>query len=102
MITNIDYLGNGQINYSEFLAATIQSKLQIKEEHLWTVFKKFDTDDTGFISEDNLETVMRNAGKQLSRDAIHDMIKEVDFKNDGQISFEEFKIMMLPTEASIM
>jgi calcium-dependent protein kinase len=50
IIQNIDYLGNGEINYSEFLAATFQSKFKITEEHLWTVFKRFDTDNSGFIT----------------------------------------------------
>jgi Ca2+-binding EF-hand superfamily protein len=40
---------------------------------------------------------MAKAGKNLTPEAIREMIKEVDFKNDNQISFEEFKVMMLPT-----
>jgi calcium-dependent protein kinase len=102
MISNIDYLGNGEINYSEFLAATVHSKLLINEEHLWTVFNKFDTDNTGFISDQNLVEVMEKVGKTVTLAEVREMIKEVDFKNDGRISFEEFKAMMLPTEAQIL
>ena len=54
MIKEIDYFGNGKINYSEFLAATISMKSTLTDEKLWTLFKTFDTDDTDFISFDNL------------------------------------------------
>jgi calcium-dependent protein kinase len=36
-----------EIHYSDFLAATISSKLYITDQHLWEVFKHFDIDDTG-------------------------------------------------------
>jgi calcium-dependent protein kinase len=99
MIENIDYLGNGEINYSEFLAATVHSKLQISEEHMWTVFNKFDTDNTGYISDKNLVEVMEKIGKPMTIEEVREMIDEVDYKNDGRVSFEEFKAMMLPSEA---
>jgi calcium-dependent protein kinase len=54
MIKTCDIQGNGQINYTEFLAATVKSKIEITEEHLWSVFKKFDEDETQTISEANL------------------------------------------------
>jgi Ca2+-binding EF-hand superfamily protein len=31
IIANIDFLGNGKINYSEFIAATLQTKHKITE-----------------------------------------------------------------------
>ena len=59
----------------------------------WSIFKKFDVDDTNFISKENL----MNAFKRLGRTditiaevtaiiSIHDIIT-----NDGMINFEEFK-----------
>ena len=50
IIQNIDYRGNGEINYTEFLSATLASKIEINEHHLWAIFKKFDSDNTGSIS----------------------------------------------------
>jgi Ca2+-binding EF-hand superfamily protein len=57
-IQNADYMGNGQINYSEFLTATINARVKVREDDLWSVFTLFDYDNTGFISEENLITVM--------------------------------------------
>ena len=50
IIHNWDYLGNGKINYSEFLAATITMKDVLTEDHITHLFMHFDTDNTGFIS----------------------------------------------------
>ena len=59
IIENIDYHGDGQISYSEFLVATVKSKKLLTEETLWNAFKRFDTDNSGTITADNLAQVMR-------------------------------------------
>ena len=50
IIANVDYAGNGKINYSEFLAATIELKSVLTYDKLWALFKYFDTDDSGIIT----------------------------------------------------
>ncbi len=55
IITNIDYAGNGLINYSEFLAATISIKSVLTYDKLWALFKHFDTDETGVITPENIK-----------------------------------------------
>ena len=50
IIREIDYVGNGKINYTEFLSATLSVEESLTEEMLWRLFKKFDVDDTEFIS----------------------------------------------------
>ena len=54
IISEIDYAGNGLINYSEFLAATVSTKEFLTEAKLWALFKQFDTDDTNFITRENI------------------------------------------------
>jgi Ca2+-binding EF-hand superfamily protein len=53
-IQNVDYMGNGKINYSEFLTATITARVRVREDDLWSVFTLFDFDNTGYISDENL------------------------------------------------
>ncbi len=50
IITEVDYHGNNQINYTEFLAATISVKKILTKEHLMAMFKQFDADGSGFIT----------------------------------------------------
>ena len=54
MISESDYAGNGQINYSEFLSATLDVKSFLSETKLRSVFSLFDTDNSGTITEENL------------------------------------------------
>lgn len=49
-MNNVDYAGNGKINYSEFLSATIEVQRVLTEERVWAIFKYFDTDDSGEIT----------------------------------------------------
>ena len=67
IMKEVDHHGNGKINYSEFLAATISVKDFITEEKLWMIFKHFDVDDTNYISKDNIEQAMQKLGKQISK-----------------------------------
>ncbi len=51
IIKEVSFYGNGRINYTEFLAATIKVKKVLNKARIWTLFKDFDTDDSGFITE---------------------------------------------------
>ena len=55
VIKEIDYKGNGKINYSDFLAATYDVQNGMCEGKLRSVFAVFDTDHTGFITAENLK-----------------------------------------------
>ena len=66
MIKQIDTAKNGKINYSEFLAATINVQSFMTEERLWMIFKRFDVDNTDYISKQNIGDAMKKLGKQIS------------------------------------
>mmetsp|Transcript_58516 Transcript_58516/g.63185 ORF Transcript_58516/g.63185 Transcript_58516/m.63185 type:complete len:309 (-) Transcript_58516:401-1327(-) len=70
-----DLDGSGKIAYTEFLAATIgdaQTGL-ISEERLAEAFDRFDTDDSGTISVDNLAQIL---GTDMPRFEIQDIIDD--------------------------
>jgi calcium-dependent protein kinase len=58
-------MGNGKINYSEFLAATVSIKSVLTNELLWGLFKHFDTDDSDFITSENIQEAMAKVGKAI-------------------------------------
>ena len=66
IMSNVDYMGNGKINYSEVLAATVSVKSVLTGELLWALFKHFDTDDSDFITPDNIKEAMAKVGKPIS------------------------------------
>ena len=50
IVKEVDYAENGRVNYSEFIAATINTKAYLSEDRLQAIFQSFDLDNTGSIS----------------------------------------------------
>ena len=98
IINQVSFYGNGKINYSEFLAATIKVKKVLNEARLWTLFKNFDIDDTGFISESNLREAFEHYGISISNSEIEDIIRKHGKKTTDKIDFQEFKELLMEEE----
>ncbi|KAI8010977.1 Calcium-dependent protein kinase 19 [Camellia lanceoleosa] len=88
-----DVDGDGTIDYIEFITATMHRHKLERDEHLYKAFQYFDTDNSGFITMDELESAMKNYGMG-DEDTIKEIISEVDTDNDGRINYEEFCTMM--------
>lgn len=59
-------------------------------------FKKFDTNDDGFITSDELALVMKTfGGKTYSKKEIDDMIKEADVDADGKVSYKGTTVTLI-------
>ena len=55
----------------------------------------FDKDGSGIITSDEIREVLTFGGQSsLSLASVEAIIKEVDANGDGEISFEEFVLMM--------
>ena len=54
MVVEIDLTKNSKINYSEFLAATVDPKKFLTDEKCMAIFKTFDVNNTGEITDVNL------------------------------------------------
>jgi calcium-dependent protein kinase len=65
MIKESDYSGSGQINYSEFIAATIDVKKFLSDTKLRSAFNLFDTDHSGKITVDNLHAAFQKLGQDV-------------------------------------
>ncbi|KAI3800284.1 hypothetical protein L1987_28371 [Smallanthus sonchifolius] len=88
---NVD--GNGTIDYIEFITATMHRHRLERDEHLYKAFCHFDTDNSGYITMEELETAMKEYGMG-DEATIKDIISEVDTDHDGRINYEEFCNMM--------
>jgi calcium-dependent protein kinase len=94
LIKCIDHDGSGSVDLTEFIAATMGRRLYMSHEKLWNAFKRFDINDTGRITANELKEVLDQ--ENLVKDPQYwvDMVKEVDLDGDGTIDFEEFVQMM--------
>jgi calcium-dependent protein kinase len=61
-LKELDYQGNGKINYSEFLSATLDIEHYLTDTKLRTVFNVFDTDQSGYITAENIKFAFQKLG----------------------------------------
>ena len=66
IIAEIDFAGNNKINYSEFLAATIEAEKFLTDDKLMAIFNTFDVDKTGFITAKNIKDAFSKFGKKIT------------------------------------
>jgi len=74
-------------------AATEGVTVEEQEEELKEAFKVFDEDGDGFISVEELKSVLTRLGLADGGD-VKQMICNVDKNSDGRVDFSEFKHMM--------
>jgi len=96
ILDGVDADGSGVIDYTEFLAATLDRQQYMKEDVCWAAFRVFDRNGDGHISKDELKQVLSNSEVEdaLGAKAIAELMLEVDSNGDGIIDFEEFMAMM--------
>ena len=92
LFKSIDVDQNGKIDYTEFLAATIQRVNYLKNERLYEAFCMFDKDKSGNITKDELLRALK-AEKSQEKE-IEKYIKAVDKNGDGKIDYKEFLELM--------
>jgi len=81
---------NGKIDYSEFLAGTINQKTFITREKLIKAFKYLDVDGNGEIDTKDLKHVLLRSGKKiLNQDELEKTITEFA-NNKEKITLKEF------------
>jgi len=96
ILEDVDADGSGVIDYTEFLAATLDRRAYLKEDVCWAAFRLFDKNGDGNISQEELKQVLNNedvndiAGAKV----IAELMKDVDSNGDGMIDFQEFMEMM--------
>eukprot|EP00929_Paragymnodinium_shiwhaense_P022909 TRINITY_DN1448_c0_g1_i1.p1 TRINITY_DN1448_c0_g1~~TRINITY_DN1448_c0_g1_i1.p1 ORF type:complete len:609 (+),score=144.33 TRINITY_DN1448_c0_g1_i1:156-1982(+) len=83
----LDSNGDCTIHYSDFLAAMLTHRIALHTDLLLSAFKRFDRDNTGFITADNLRDLL---GDSYKGEQVEEIIKDADILQDGKISYAEF------------
>ena len=89
-----DFDGSGEIDFDEWCTSNGNKNELLNEKNLKAAFQLFDKDGGGTIEAAEVAAIL---GNNMSKEeqVWMDVIKEVDINGDGQIDFEEFKVMML-------
>ena len=90
---SIDTDHSWKIDYTEFLAASMDQKLYLKEKRLFEAFKAFDKDNSGKITKSEIMKLLKL--EEESNEKIAELIKDIDTNGDGEIDYNEFLNMMI-------
>ena len=85
--------GNGYIDYTEFVVATIDKKKLLSKENVQASFQAFDVNKRGSISIDDLASML--GPSSLREDLWKELINEVTQNSSGTVNINEFVNMML-------
>ena len=84
----IDVDKNGKIDYTEFLASTLQKQHYLRKERLFEAFCVFDKDNNGYITKEEIIEVLK--AEKWQEKEIDTYIKAADKNGDGVIDYREF------------
>ena len=90
IIEGLDCDRNGKIDYSEFLASSLDISICSNSEKLFEAFKIFDSNRDDMISADELRTLLVKEGNFLDLGMCEELIQQCDANGDGVINFCEF------------
>jgi len=96
LMNSMDTDGSGVIDYTEFLAASLDKKMYLQRDVCWQAFSLFDRDGSGTISKEELRLVLGESEVEgsLGSKAVADLLLDIDCNGDGMIDFDEFMTMM--------
>merc|ERR1719401_1525611 len=69
----------------------VSTRIQLHDEMLFSTFKRFDTDNSGYITVSNLREVLGNTFEQTE---VEKLLAEADLLKDGRISYPEFQAFL--------
>lgn len=91
---DIDTDHDGFVDYTEFIAATLDRRVQMQKNMCWRVFRQMDTNHDGKISIDEFKKVLEDEHVLSVKDKSCTLSAESDWSSfgfsKGYISFEEF------------
>lgn len=88
------------IDFSEFLTWMAKIYHSMTESDVKKIFDFFDINGNGYITQKELRRVMSQMSDKHYTDAdIKDMIEDVDMSGKGQISYDDFLLLMLGPQA---
>ena len=90
IFTSLDTDRSGSIDYTQFLAASLDEKIYLTENRLYEAFLAIDKDGSGKIGKNEIKNILNSENDEK----IDELIKKIDKNGDGEIDYNEFLDMM--------
>lgn len=89
IMVHADQNGRGTIDYSEFLAATLDRKYFEDRRVMWLAFKTFDLDGSDTITRSNLLKALNRAGWNMEESEVDQLMDDLSCDRED-LNFETF------------
>lgn len=76
--------------------------VQKGEKEMENLFKMFDLNRDGFITEREIKKTMKNLGEKIKKKDVRKMMKVADLNKDGKISFPGKSVTLLENPVKYM
>ena len=86
-----------EIAEGSLLAGTLDVKAFLNDDKLAAIFNQFDTDNSGYISRENIVTALAKMGHEITQAELDDVMRKHDLEKNGIITKDEFKALFLDT-----
>jgi len=87
LCATLDKNHDDEVNYSEFLAAMVSTKMELPCSPVLSVFRKFDRGNSGYITANGLRELL---GDTFEGHKAESLFGEADLDRNGRLSFAEF------------
>ena len=94
LMNSFDIDKSGQIDYTEFLASTIDSNIFLSDEKLMKAFNTFDKSKSGKISANDIKYFIGSDCNENDEKLLNELINDADLDGDGKIDINEFIKLM--------
>lgn len=95
LIDNIDNNDNTQIDYTEFIASTIDLGKVLTVEKIQALFNCFDVDHQGQINACSIKSAFTKFGRNIADEDVEEIMRLHDGDNNALIDLDEFTKMMM-------
>jgi len=94
---SVDTDGSTEIEYTEWLAAALDEERFKSEEAIHAAFRVFDVDGSGKICPQELARITLQSASEIAQ-----LLPNFDLDGDGELSFDEFRALVLGAPASLV
>ena len=94
VMKKIDQSKSGDIEYEEFVRAMIDKTQLVTEDNLRITFQMFDRDGSGSIEPGEIKQILGLSAKYSDK-VWNEIINQIEHENENEITYEEFKAMMI-------